>query len=159
MSIFYKLKESNGQLLWEGKYFFCLLDGFPVSPGHSLIIPQREIQSVMELDTEEWSSLFESIKKTINILSAEKLINSYRLMQESSNNDKAKKYLQDTLDHIEEKGYSPDAYNHGVNDGIASGRTVHHLHWHLIPRFNGDVEDPMGGVRYIFPEKANYRKD
>lgn len=59
---------------------------------------------------------------------------------------------------IETNGYKPDAYNHGINDGIAAGRTVPHLHWHIIPRFQGDVDDPTGGVRYIFPDKANYRK-
>jgi diadenosine tetraphosphate (Ap4A) HIT family hydrolase len=29
---------------------------------------------------------------------------------------------------------------------------------HLIPRRNGDVEDPVGGVRNTIPGKGNYRK-
>jgi len=52
--------------------------------------------------------------------------------------------------------FSPDAYNIGVNDGEAAGRTIHHLHIHIIPRYTGDVENPRGGVRHIIPGKGNY---
>lgn len=45
-----------------------------------------------------------------------------------------------------------DGWTIGVNDGEAAGRTVHHLHVHLIPRRMGDVLDPRGGVRRIFPD-------
>lgn len=51
---------------------------------------------------------------------------------------------------------SPDGYNIGVNDGPAAGQTVPHLHFHLIPRYLGDREDPRGGIRWILPEKADY---
>lgn len=37
-----------------------------------------------------------------------------------------------------------------VNDGPAAGRTVPHLHVHVIPRRAGDVADPRGGVRQLF---------
>jgi len=33
---------------------------------------------------------------------------------------------------------------------------VFHLHVHVMPRYVGDQEDPRGGVRWIFPEKAVY---
>lgn len=59
---------------------------------------------------------------------------------------------------VDEK-FKPDAYNIGVNDGEAAGRTIHHLHIHLIPRYFGDVENPRGGVRNIIPEKGNYLKE
>ncbi|OAD19457.1 histidine triad (HIT) protein [Candidatus Thiomargarita nelsonii] len=52
--------------------------------------------------------------------------------------------------------YAPDGYNIGINDGLAAGQTVMHLHIHLIPRYTGDCTDPRGGVRWIFPEKAVY---
>ena len=51
---------------------------------------------------------------------------------------------------------SPDGYNVGFNSGRAAGETVMHLHVHVIPRYDGDVEDPRGGVRHVIPEKANY---
>lgn len=49
-----------------------------------------------------------------------------------------------------------DAFNIGINVGAAAGQTVPHLHLHVIPRRDGDVADPRGGVRYVIPEKANY---
>jgi diadenosine tetraphosphate (Ap4A) HIT family hydrolase len=46
---------------------------------------------------------------------------------------------------------APEGYTIGVNEGKAAGRTIHHLHVHLIPRRGGDVDDPRGGIRQIFP--------
>ncbi|MDO3380132.1 HIT family protein [Geoalkalibacter halelectricus] len=51
---------------------------------------------------------------------------------------------------------NPDGFNIGINDGAAAGQTVMHLHIHLIPRYQGDMPDPRGGVRWIFPDKAAY---
>jgi diadenosine tetraphosphate (Ap4A) HIT family hydrolase len=52
----------------------------------------------------------------------------------------------------------PDGYNIGINVGEAAGQTIMHLHLHVIPRYSGDVEDPTGGVRWVIPAKANYRR-
>jgi diadenosine tetraphosphate (Ap4A) HIT family hydrolase len=51
---------------------------------------------------------------------------------------------------------SPAAFNFGLNDGQAAGQTIPQLHFHVIPRYQGDVPDPRGGVRWIIPEKARY---
>jgi diadenosine tetraphosphate (Ap4A) HIT family hydrolase len=51
-----------------------------------------------------------------------------------------------------------DGFNVGLNYGPAAGQTVAWPHVHLIPRRNGDVEDPVGGVRNTIPGKGNYRK-
>lgn len=47
--------------------------------------------------------------------------------------------------------YRPDGYTIGINDGRAAGRTVDHVHIHLIPRHHGDVPDPRGGIRRGLP--------
>ena len=52
--------------------------------------------------------------------------------------------------------FKPDAYNIGINAGREAGQTVFHTHLHLIPRYRGDVPDPRGGIRWMFPEKAKY---
>ena len=52
-----------------------------------------------------------------------------------------------------------DGFNVGVNYGESAGQTVMYPHVHLIPRRSGDMEDPRGGVRYVIPEKGNYKKD
>ena len=43
-----------------------------------------------------------------------------------------------------------------INVSKSAGQTVDHAHVHLIPRFNGDVDNPKGGVRWVIPEKAPY---
>jgi len=45
----------------------------------------------------------------------------------------------------------------GVNEGRSAGRTIDHLHFHLIPRFKGDVKNPTGGIRSVIPAKGNYK--
>lgn len=52
--------------------------------------------------------------------------------------------------------HKPNGYNIGINDGLVAGQTIMHLHIHLIPRYAGDCDDPRGGVRRLFPEKAKY---
>ena len=51
---------------------------------------------------------------------------------------------------------SPDGFTIGVNDGAAAGQTVMHAHVHVIPRWNGDVADPRGGIRWVIPARAPY---
>lgn len=44
-----------------------------------------------------------------------------------------------------------DGWTIGINEGAAAGRTIDHVHVHLIPRRWGDVPDPRGGVRHVLP--------
>lgn len=52
--------------------------------------------------------------------------------------------------------FNPDGFNIGINIGAKAGQTVHHVHIHLIPRYQGDIEDPRGGVRGVIPNKQKY---
>lgn len=98
-------------------------DGYPVSPGHTLIIPRRHVGSFFEITEDERNALLTLL-------------------------DEAKRRL--------DKEFQPAGFNIGINDGVAAGQTVPHLHIHLIPRHEGDQADPRGGIRWIFPEKAKY---
>lgn len=62
--------------------------------------------------------------------------------------DKAKKLIDEQ--------FHPTGYNIGMNCGLSAGQSVMHVHVHLIPRYDGDVENPRGGVRGIIPKKQNY---
>lgn len=46
---------------------------------------------------------------------------------------------------------APDGYTIGINDGPAAGQTIPHMHLHIIPRRFGDVPNPRGGIRQVFP--------
>jgi len=50
-------------------------------------------------------------------------------------------------------------FNLGINLGQAAGQTIEHVHLHVIPRYEGDVEDPRGGIRWIIPERAPYWRE
>ena len=101
----------------------AIKDSFPLTRGHTLVVPRRHVASFFELTEEERAAVLKLL-------------------------DRAKAAL--------DKEYTPDAYNIGINDGAAAGQTVMHLHVHLIPRYKGDTDDPRGGVRWIFPKKAEY---
>ena len=55
-----------------------------------------------------------------------------------------------------DKKVNPNGYNIGMNCGPAAGQTVFHYHCHIIPRFQGDIEHPEGGVRGVIPSKMKY---
>ena len=52
--------------------------------------------------------------------------------------------------------FSPDGFNVGINCGEAAGQTVPHMHIHVIPRYEGDMDNPRGGVRGVIPSKQKY---
>lgn len=111
-----RIIQENGHAIW-------IFDGFPVSPGHSLIIPKRHVGSFFDVTNKERMAMLA---------------------------------LLDAAKEAVEEQYRPHAYNIGINDGPAAGQTVPHLHLHLIPRYDGDVPDARGGVRWVIPNKADY---
>lgn len=113
----------DARLVHADAHAFVIRDGFPISPGHTLVIPRRHMGSLFEASADERSSMLTLLDRARDRLVAE---------------------------------LSPAGFNIGINDGPAAGQTVPHLHIHLIPRFDGDVPDPRGGVRWVIPERADY---
>jgi diadenosine tetraphosphate (Ap4A) HIT family hydrolase len=111
------------RIVEQNTFAFWIYDNFPVSPGHSLIIPKRHIESFFDLSGEERPAVLALLDLAKGALDRER---------------------------------HPSGYNIGINDGQAAGQTIPHLHLHLIPRYQGDVADPRGGVRWVLPEKADY---
>lgn len=73
--------------------------------------------------------------------------------------DKAKALLLETIDQatrIIRERHQPDGFNIGMNCGAAAGQTVFHFHCHVIPRYDGDMNDPRGGVRHCVGGKGYY---
>ena len=57
---------------------------------------------------------------------------------------------------IESKDNKVKGFNVGTNSGSVAGQTIMHCHIHLIPRREGDVKNPQGGVRSVIPLKQHY---
>ena len=60
---------------------------------------------------------------------------------------------------ITNKDSSVKGFNLGTNIGKVSGQSILHCHFHLIPRREGDVENPQGGVRSVIPKKQHYKRE
>ena len=112
------------EVIAENTLVFAIKDGFPVTDGHTLIIPKRHVKDYFGLSTAEVSAtnqLLHTVKA--QLCSRDKTITGFNI---------------------------------GMNAGESSGQTVFHCHTHLIPRRDGDVEDPRGGVRHAVSEKGYY---
>lgn len=114
---------SEHDIIAENELAVAFYDSFPVSNGHTLIIPKRHIADYFALKQEEVASIQKLSISCRDILSAK---------------------------------FHPNGYNLGVNIGKAAGQTIFHCHMHLIPRYNGDVLNPRGGIRGVIPAKQNY---
>jgi diadenosine tetraphosphate (Ap4A) HIT family hydrolase len=49
---------SESRIVGENEHAVWIYDGFPVSPGHSLVIPKRHVRSFFDITVEERESLF-----------------------------------------------------------------------------------------------------
>lgn len=112
---------------------FAIPDGFPVSPGHTLVVPFRLVPTWFDASPDEQAAIMA-------------LVNHVRELQLDPQ----------TRADLWPGMPQPDGFNVGFNAGEAAGQTVAHLHVHVIPRFHGDMADPRGGVRHVIPRKGNY---
>ena len=98
-------------------------DGYPVTEGHTLVIPRRHVTTLFQLSPAEQANIWLFVSRVRDFLAAK---------------------------------LNVESFNVGVNDGKLAGQTVPHAHIHVIPRREGDVPDPRGGVRWVIPRKAAY---
>jgi diadenosine tetraphosphate (Ap4A) HIT family hydrolase len=112
---------SEARIFDQSALSIAFKDVFPVSPGHTLIIPRRHVESYFDLTNQEREDMTALMIRV-------------------------RSKLKDEL--------NPIGFNIGINEGFAAGQTVSHINMHLIPRYKGDVAEPRGGIRWIFPDKA-----
>jgi len=108
-------------VLAENALALAFFDAYPVSPGHTLIVPRQHVRTIFDADPAAYRACFD-LAREVQALLVER--------------------------------YAPDGFNLGVNCNEAGGQSVWHAHLHLIPRFTGDVERPLGGVRNVIPLKG-----
>ena len=63
-----------------------------------------------------------------------------------------------TKEKILKQDPSVKGFNLGTNAGKTAGQSIFHCHIHLIPRREGDVDNPQGGVRSVIPKKQYYKR-
>ena len=86
---------------------FAILNRYPYSNGHLMVVPARHVSSVQDLNSAEFAELGESLRKAVRLV---------------------------------EKSYAPQGFNLGMNLGRVAGAGIaDHLHWHAVPRWNGDT--------------------
>ena len=110
---------------------FAIRDKYPVTPGHTLVVPFREVATWFEASAEEQAAIFALVAEV-------------------------KRALDRGVPWPDGATRVPEGYNVGFNAGEAAGQTVMHLHVHVIPRYRGDMDDPRGGVRHVIPGRGNY---
>jgi ATP adenylyltransferase len=62
--------EGNGRVLLENELALCIADAYPVTPGHSLVIPRRHVADGLVLHQPEWNAAVELLKLRREQLSA-----------------------------------------------------------------------------------------
>jgi ATP adenylyltransferase len=154
---FCKVGKEMIEPFYDNLFFYARFDRYPISPGHAEVIPKRHVVSLFELSELEWAALMSSLEDTVRLIESTDLKTFYEGLIQNPASEKSAWYCQQMLSKPF-LGKKPEGYNFGNNDGEAAGRTIHHLHIHVIPRYFGDVPDPKGGIRYIIPEYANYKK-
>ena len=99
------------------KDFTIFKDGYPVSPGHELIVP-NDPYNMRQLE-QCFSTAYKRGHEVVRTTSA-------------------------------------TGYNVGLNNGESAGQTIMYPHVHMIPRYDGDTENPRGGIRNCVPGKGDY---
>ena len=66
--------------------------------------------------------------------------------------------IQIVKNEILSKDINVKGFNVGTNAGKIAGQSILHCHIHLIPRREGDVDNPQGGVRSVIPNKQHYKR-
>jgi ATP adenylyltransferase len=111
------------ELLTESATVYAMFDKYPITQGHTLIIPKQHVANYFELADRTKTACWLVVDRVKMLLT---------------------------------QRFQPDGFNIGINVGHAAGQTVSHVHIHMVPRYTGDVDNPIGGVRNIIPRRGDY---
>ena len=114
-------EDQHRQILFRGESGYIVMNRYPYSNGHLLVIPYRHVCDLSELTVAEGSELLQLLTL-------------------------AKEVLQEQL--------APQGFNLGMNLGAAAGAGIPgHLHWHIVPRWQGDTNFmPVVGELRVIPQ-------
>ena len=113
----------DGEVIEQSTLAVAFADGFPISPGHTLVVSKRHEADFFALSDMEQAAMW-----VVALRAKDRIM----------------------ADH------EPTGFNVAINVGADAGQLVDHAHLHIVPRYEGDVDDPRGGVRWVIPEHARY---
>lgn len=117
-------KEIPSPIVYENDDVIAFLDIHPVNPGHTLVVPKKHSEDILETD-------IETLTKMVNVVQK--------------------------IGAVQKKELFSDGFNIIQNNGAAAGQVIPHIHWHVIPRKNGDGFEHWRGVDYKEGEAEKIR--
>ncbi|MCS6776409.1 MAG: HIT domain-containing protein [Chloroherpetonaceae bacterium] len=111
-------------ILHRGPHAFIILNAFPYSNGHLMVVPYRHTCRFDDFTDAEMLDVMRLTRIALRVL---------------------------------QTAFKPDGFNLGVNMGRVAGAGIaDHLHWHIVPRWNGDTNfmPVLADVRVI-PESLS----
>ena len=99
--------DRENLILYRGEHAFIILNAYPYSNGHLMIVPYRHTASLQDIENQTSLEVMQLLQFGTQLLSA---------------------------------AFHPDGFNLGMNMGRVAGAGIaDHLHWHIVPRWNGDT--------------------
>jgi len=65
------LDESITYILWRGEHCFALLNAYPYTSGHLMVVPNVAAESIEELPNETFAELWEGVRMGVEAVKAE----------------------------------------------------------------------------------------
>jgi ATP adenylyltransferase len=126
----------------DDKCVFCGIENYDINDDNCLVVYKGKYCFIM-------LNLYPYNNGHLMIIPYRHLSDYTELTDEELNEvTRLNKYCINALNNL----YSPQGFNFGANIGKAAGAGIHtHLHFHLVPRWNGDTNfmPVLGEVKII----------
>lgn len=133
----------------------CFMDYYSNDKVHSKDFRDKKHKNWKQWSLERYTK--EAVQNPIKFLSRSKFF-AIEIFYESTEEELIAIYeIVQRCKEIVDAKYKPTGYNIGININESAGQTIMHLHVHMIPRYDGDVEDPRGGIRNLKSQLVPYK--
>ncbi|MCC5995897.1 MAG: HIT family protein [Oceanicaulis sp.] len=111
--------EAPAAKVYEDDHVLAIMDLFPQSEGHVLVLPKARARNLLDLPAEAAARAIERVQ---------------------------------TLTRAVESALKPDGIMVAQFNGAPAGQTVYHIHFHIIPRWEGRSIAGHGNAAQSDPE-------